>query len=59
MNTLSIVIATLVVLTALGAVLWARRTVQRAESDLLVEAGLQNADFDIGTWTHTHRSKAT
>jgi len=51
MNTLPLLIAALVMLPAVGVTLWAWRTMQRAESDLRVDAGLEHADLDIGTWS--------
>ncbi len=50
MNTLPLLIAVLVMLPAIGVMLWAWWTMQRAEHDLRLDAGLDKADFDIGTW---------
>jgi len=50
MNNLPLIIAALVLLPAIGAILWAWWTMRRAENDLRVDAGLERADFDIGTW---------
>jgi len=50
MNTLPLLIAALVMLPAIGITLWAWRTMQRAENQFRVDAGLDHADFDIGTW---------
>ena len=50
MNTLPLLIAALVMLPAVGVALWAWSTMQRAERDLRTDAGLEHADFDIGTW---------
>lgn len=56
MDTLTFLIAALILLAAVGGALWAWRTMERAESDLRIEAGLQNADFDIGTWPRSNRT---
>jgi hypothetical protein len=50
MDILPFFIAAIVLLPAIGVMLWAWWTMQRAENDLRVEAGLEKADFDIGTW---------
>jgi hypothetical protein len=50
MDTLPFFIAALVMIPAIGVMLWAWWTMQRAENDLRVDAGLEKADFDIGTW---------
>ena len=50
MDTLPYLIAALVVLLALGVSVWAWRTMHRAETALRAEAGLDQTDFDIGTW---------
>jgi hypothetical protein len=55
MNTLTHLIAALVVLPAIGSVVWALRTLRRAETDLRVEADLDHGDFDIGTWPRSAR----
>jgi hypothetical protein len=47
---MNMLIAALVMVPAVGIMLWAWWTMQRAENDLRVAAGLENADLDIGTW---------
>jgi hypothetical protein len=50
MNTVSFLMAALVMLPAIGIALWAWRAMNRDASLLRVEAGLQDADVEIGTW---------
>jgi hypothetical protein len=57
MNTLPMLIAAFVMLPAVGVALWAWLTMQRAERDLRADAGLENADFDIGTWPSSSPSR--
>jgi hypothetical protein len=59
MNNLPLIIAALVLLPAIGAMLWAWWTMRRAENDLRVDAGLERADFDIGTWPSSRRTGVT
>lgn len=59
MDTLPLIIAALVVLPAIGVMLWARWTMQRAENDLRVDAGLEKADLDIGTWPSSNPRSVT
>jgi hypothetical protein len=42
MNTLPLLIAALVMLPAIGVMLWAWSSMQRAENDLRVDAGLES-----------------
>ena len=55
MNTLPYLIAALALLPALAAAAWAWRTMNRAESALRGEAGLDRTDFEIGTWPQSAR----
>ncbi len=55
MDTLTYLIAPLVVLPAIGSAVWAWRTMARAETDLCIEAGLDTGDFEIGTWPRSAR----
>jgi len=57
MNTLSFLIAALVMLPAAGVLLWAWRTYAR--SDLRVDAGLEQADLHIGTWPSSRLGSVT
>ena len=50
MNTTHLLIAALVLIPALGIMLWAWSTMRRAENNLRIDAGLQPADLEIGTW---------
>ena len=59
MNNLPLIIAALVMLPAIGAVLWAWWTMRRAENDLRVDAGLERTGFDIGTWPSSSPSVVT
>jgi hypothetical protein len=59
MNTLPLLIAALVMLPAIGVMLWAWSTMQRAENDLRVDAGLEHGDFDIGTWPSSSPASLT
>jgi hypothetical protein len=55
MTTFSLLFAAFVVLSALGVVLWAGWTMKRAENQLRISAGLEDADLDIGTWPPASR----
>lgn len=59
MNSLPLIIAALVMLPAIGAMLWAWWTMRRAENELRVDAGLERADFDIGNWPSLSRTGVT
>lgn len=50
MNTLPLLIAAIVLLPAVGATLWAWRTMQRAEDEMRFDAGLEDADFAFSAW---------
>lgn len=50
MDTLPLLIAALIVLPAIGVVLWAWWTMRRAQDELRIDAGLEKADFAIGGW---------
>ena len=54
-----LLIAAFVMLSAIGVALWAWWTMRRAENDLRADAGLEHADFDIGTWPSSKRTIAT
>lgn len=58
MNTLSFLIAALVMLPAVALLLWAWRTMQDARIDLRVEAGLKQTDLHIGTWPSSQLGSA-
>lgn len=58
MNSLSFLIAALVMFPAVAFLLWARRTMQDARSDLRVEAGLEQTDLHIGTWPSSQLASA-
>ncbi len=57
MNTLPLLIAALVLLPAVGVTLWAWWTMQRAENQFRLDAGLDHADFDIGSWPLASRAR--
>jgi hypothetical protein len=58
MTPLSLIFAALVMLLAIGVVLWAWWAMQRAEILLRISAGLEHADLDIGTWPPSTRISA-
>lgn len=55
MNNLPLIIAALVLLPAIGVVVWAWWSMARTEDDLRTAAGLQGSDFEIGTWPTSAR----
>lgn len=56
MNAQPLLIAALAMLCAIGALFWARWTMQCAQSEYRVDTGLANAEFGIGTWSTSSRS---
>ena len=58
MSRVSLLFAAVIMLSAIGSVLWAWWAMQRAESLLRIPARLENADLDIGTWPPSTRTNA-
>lgn len=56
MNAHPLFLTALAVIPAIGAMLWGWWALQRAESDLHVDAGLDRTDFDIGNWPTSGRA---